>query len=203
MAGNILRPPAGTSMRELLRIRSDSQRATEIVGERFSSILLNGDVLLLQGDVGGGKTTFVRGLLRGLGHPDPRDVASPTFALHHRYVGGRLVVDHLDLYRLLDPNPADDSTSSDEALRTALERQGILDVFGDPGGIIAVEWPSALPESPARRAFSWHFDHISESGRFLSLWANDDLVGPAEGFAALFTREPLTDGFLAPSSGSS
>ncbi len=76
-----------------------SEEETEDVARRLASTLAAGDVLLVSGNLGAGKTAFVRGVAAGLGiHPD--DVASPTFTLIHEYRGGRLVLYHADLYRL-------------------------------------------------------------------------------------------------------
>ncbi|MAG56899.1 MAG: tRNA (adenosine(37)-N6)-threonylcarbamoyltransferase complex ATPase subunit type 1 TsaE [Planctomycetes bacterium] len=123
-------------------VETASPEATEGIASRLARALDAGDRILLHGDLGGGKTTFVRGLLRGLDHPDPREVASPTFAIHHRYVGGRLPVDHLDLYRL-DPGPA-------------LSLQGILDPLDDPDSVTAVEWPERLDGLPSNLALEVH-----------------------------------------------
>ncbi len=120
-----------------------SPEATEAAGAALATLLEPGDAILLFGDLGGGKTTFVRGLVRGLGHPDPREVASPTFAIHHRYEGGRLPVDHLDLYRL-------------EGVEDAMAWQGVLDPLDDPSGISVIEWPERLPWSPEGLALELH-----------------------------------------------
>jgi tRNA threonylcarbamoyladenosine biosynthesis protein TsaE len=68
------------------------------VGEKIASVLQPGDILLLHGDLGAGKTELVRGLSLGLGLP-PDQVSSPTFALVHEYPG-RIPLIHVDLYRL-------------------------------------------------------------------------------------------------------
>jgi tRNA threonylcarbamoyladenosine biosynthesis protein TsaE len=86
-----------------------------------------GDVVLLSGDLGAGKTSFVRGLAEGLGI-DPDEVSSPTFTLVHEYRGGRLTLYHADLYRLE---------------QTAAEDLG-LEELGAADGILAVEWPERL-----------------------------------------------------------
>ena len=86
-----------------------------------------GDVVLLSGNLGAGKTAFVRGLAIGLGI-DPREVSSPTFTLIHEYRGGRLVLYHADLYRL-------GSTASEDL---GLEEAGARD------GVLAIEWPDRL-----------------------------------------------------------
>jgi tRNA threonylcarbamoyladenosine biosynthesis protein TsaE len=91
-----------------------------------------GTVLLLSGELGAGKTAFVRGLAQGLGL-DRDDVTSPTFTLVHEYRGGRLPLIHIDLYRL---EHADlDEIGVDEDLARA--------------GIVAIEWPERLVRVPA------------------------------------------------------
>ena len=109
---------------------TDSAEATEDLGETLAGELRPGDVVLLEGDLAAGKTTLVRGLVRGLGGEDT-DVASPTFVLHHEYpCRGRGVdrVPHVDLYRLSE-NVSD------------LREIGIEDILSDANAVIAVEWP--------------------------------------------------------------
>jgi tRNA threonylcarbamoyladenosine biosynthesis protein TsaE len=100
---------------------------TEAVAERLARTLGPRDVVYLEGDLGAGKTTFARGLARGLG-ARAREVASPTFALVNEYAGeaGAIVLRHLDLYRLAD------------AARD-LEALGLPEsVAGAP---VCIEWP--------------------------------------------------------------
>jgi tRNA threonylcarbamoyladenosine biosynthesis protein TsaE len=104
-----------------------SQEDTERLAEALAARLRAGDVLLLSGPLGAGKTAFVRGLARGLGI-DADEVSSPTFTLLHEYGGGRLRLFHADLYRLGHGDAAD----------LGLEEAGVQD------GVLAVEWPDRL-----------------------------------------------------------
>jgi tRNA threonylcarbamoyladenosine biosynthesis protein TsaE len=81
-----------------LHLITPSPGKTQAVGEKIALVLQPGDVLLLHGDLGAGKTELVRGLSLGLGLP-PDQVSSPTFALVHEYPG-RIPLIHVDLYRL-------------------------------------------------------------------------------------------------------
>ncbi len=116
------------------------EEETEEEGRRLAASLVPEDVVYLEGDLGAGKTCFARGVASGLG-AEPREVASPTFAILHEYAGrwGEIVLRHLDLYRLAD--------SSRE-----------LEVLGLPesvaGAPVVVEWPSRALEAvlpPTRR----------------------------------------------------
>jgi tRNA threonylcarbamoyladenosine biosynthesis protein TsaE len=98
---------------------------TEAVAERLAAALRPGDVIALSGDLGAGKTTFTRGLARGLGSRAP--VSSPTFTLIHEYAGGRLPVYHVDAYRL---------RSAEDALSA-----GLADYLNRADGVIVIEWP--------------------------------------------------------------
>lgn len=78
---------------------TNSPERTEALGRALGGALRPGDVVALDGDLGAGKTVFVRGLAAGAGAA-PDAVRSPTFVLHHVYRGGRVVLHHLDFYRL-------------------------------------------------------------------------------------------------------
>jgi tRNA threonylcarbamoyladenosine biosynthesis protein TsaE len=104
-----------------------SEDETIAVAREFASTLSAGDVVLLSGTLGAGKTAFVRGLAQGLGI-NPDDVSSPTFTIVHEYRGGRLSLYHADLYRLE---------------RTATEDIG-LEEMGVEDGVLAIEWPDRL-----------------------------------------------------------
>ena len=104
-----------------------SEDETVAVAREIARTLQAGDVVLLSGDLGAGKTAFVRGLAEGLGI-DPADVSSPTFTIVHEYGGGRLRLYHADLYRLE---------------RAATEELG-LEEMGVQDGVLAIEWPDRL-----------------------------------------------------------
>ena len=91
-------------------------------------MLRRGDVLALSGDLGAGKTQFVKGLAAGLRYR--AEVTSPTFTLIHEYIGGRLPLYHFDFYRI---------ESEDEALRLGLEEY----LAGD--GVCVIEWGDKFP----------------------------------------------------------
>jgi tRNA threonylcarbamoyladenosine biosynthesis protein TsaE len=107
-------------------LESRSAAETEALGARIAERLRAGDVVVVSGEVGAGKTTLIRGACRALGVEGP--VTSPTFTIGRRYTGGRLPVSHLDLYRL-------------ESLEG--EDPALLDDYLGPDGVAFVEWPAA------------------------------------------------------------
>jgi len=108
-----------------------SESETAAAGRQLAATLRPGSVVLLYGDLGAGKTAFVRGLADGLGVP-PEDVSSPTFTLVQEYRGGRVPLFHVDLYRLNDPREMDDLG---------------LDEIAEEG-ILAIEWAEKWPRPP-------------------------------------------------------
>ncbi|MDO8677535.1 MAG: tRNA (adenosine(37)-N6)-threonylcarbamoyltransferase complex ATPase subunit type 1 TsaE [Acidobacteriota bacterium] len=109
------------------RYRSHAEAETRAIAARLAAGLAPGAVVLLSGDLGAGKTAFVRGLAEGLGI-EPGEVTSPTFTLVHEYRGGRLPLVHVDLYRL-------DSADLDEIG---------MDAELAAAGVVAVEWAERL-----------------------------------------------------------
>ena len=128
--------------------RSDAE--TQAVARDLAATLSAGDILLLSGTLGAGKTTFVKGLAEGLGI-DPADVSSPTFTLVHEYSGGRLALYHVDLYRLGETEP-EDLGLDDEAVAS---------------GVLVIEWPERLrrPLVGARRIV---LDIVDASSRLVT-----------------------------------
>jgi len=106
---------------------------TEAFGAELAGMLRAGDLVLLSGDLGAGKTTLARGIARALGVGGP--VTSPTFTIGQRYRGARGLVSHLDMYRLAGIED---------------EEEGLLADYLDGESIVLVEWPAValggLPE---------------------------------------------------------
>ncbi len=113
---------------------TQTESETAAIGRALAASLSAGDVVLLYGDLGAGKTAFVKGLAEGLGAPRD-EVSSPTFTLMQEYRGGRLTLFHVDLYRLDDPREIDDL--------------GLEEIAAD--GVLAIEWAEKLPPSRAQR----------------------------------------------------
>lgn len=111
-------------------IVTHSEEETSAAGERLARDLVPGSVVLLSGDLGAGKTAFVRGLARGLG-ASPDEVSSPTFTLIQEY-RGRTTLYHVDLYRLEPGDVAD--LGLDEMIET--------------NAIVAIEWAERWTDAP-------------------------------------------------------
>ena len=124
-----------------------SERETAALAGELAASLSAGDVVLLSGDLGAGKTAFVRGLAEGLGI-QPDDVSSPTFTLVHEYKGGRLTLYHVDLYRL--------EHASIEELGLDDEQAGL--------GVLAVEWPERL-DRPIAEAIEVELEILGQDQR--------------------------------------
>jgi tRNA threonylcarbamoyladenosine biosynthesis protein TsaE len=129
--------------------RTASPEATEALGAALAAELDPGDVVLVAGELGAGKTTFVRGAARALGVQ--QTVISPTFTIGARY-RGRVTVAHLDLYRL-----GGDLTAEDP---------GLLEDYLTPDAIAFVEWPdAAAPELSGRRVRHVRLAHAGGDAR--------------------------------------
>ena len=135
-------------MRPLLA-RSESD--TIAAGRELGRTLAPGTTVLLYGELGAGKTAFVRGLTEGLGL-DPEQVSSPTFTIVQEYRGNGRTLQHVDLYRL---NPV-------EVADIALE-----DLSGE-NTIVAIEWAERLPHPPASPVVEVRLQH-AEEGRQISI----------------------------------
>ena len=128
---------------------SHSPAETEALGEKFGRAAAPGQIIALSGDLGAGKTQFVRGLARGLGISGR--VHSPTFTLVNEYGGGRLKLFHLDLYRLETP---------------AQILSAGIDEFLQPDGVTVMEWAERLAHAELNgRTIFVRLNIVSETER--------------------------------------
>jgi tRNA threonylcarbamoyladenosine biosynthesis protein TsaE len=141
----------------LERFESRSAAETEALGAKIAERLGPGDVVVVAGEVGAGKTTLIRGACRALGIEGP--VTSPTFTIGHLYRGGRVPVSHLDLYRL-------------ESLEG--EDPGLLDDYLSPDEVAFIEWPAvAEPHFSRKKALVVRLRHTGGDSRAIELdWAS-------------------------------
>jgi len=133
-------------------MRLTSPQDTEALGEKLASLVAPGDVVALFGDLGAGKTTFARGVLRGLGFAG--DVASPTFPIVQAYAppDTRLPLWHVDLYRIEDPEELEE-LALDEARQDS---------------VLLIEWPERLGDRLWRDALRWRLSAAGEGARALT-----------------------------------
>jgi tRNA threonylcarbamoyladenosine biosynthesis protein TsaE len=127
--------------RRAKRLRSHSAAETERIGATIAAELGPGDVVLVSGELGSGKTTLIRGACRALGVEGP--VSSPTFTIGSRY-RGRVPVSHLDLYRLDD---------------LADEDPGLLDDYLTPDVVSFIEWPQGTDAGWGTAALRIRIEH--------------------------------------------
>jgi tRNA threonylcarbamoyladenosine biosynthesis protein TsaE len=135
-----------------VRVETSRPEETEAAGAELAGRLVAGDVVLVSGELGSGKTTFVRGACRALGVTDP--VTSPTFTIGHVYGGGPVEVAHLDLYRLHS---------------LAGEDPALLDDYLTPERIAFVEWPEAAAPQLERVAVRVSIEHAGGDRRALEI----------------------------------
>jgi tRNA threonylcarbamoyladenosine biosynthesis protein TsaE len=130
---------------------SNSPAETEAIGRQVAENVGVGSVLALKGELGSGKTLFVKGVVAGLA--SSADVTSPTFTILHEYRGGRLPIYHFDLFRVENPQ--------------ALARLGLDDYFfGD--GITVIEWADRFPEFVPEQGRWIFFEIKSETQRAIT-----------------------------------
>jgi tRNA threonylcarbamoyladenosine biosynthesis protein TsaE len=138
----------------LLEVTSASAEETEAVAARLAPRLRPGDVVTVSGELGSGKTTFVRGACAALGVTTP--VTSPTFTIGHRYAG-RMAIAHLDLYRFQSVSPAE---------------WGDLEPYFEDT-VAFVEWPEAGAGVLPQERVSVRLEHAGGDRRLLLLTCDD------------------------------
>ncbi len=128
-----------------------SEADTSAAGRALAARTASGTTILLYGDLGAGKTAFVRGLAEGFGI-DPAEVSSPTFTIVQEYRGPQLTLQHVDLYRL---TPREITDLALEDLMT-------------PTTVMAIEWAERLPEAPEGPAVNVRLEHV-DGGRRITI----------------------------------
>jgi tRNA threonylcarbamoyladenosine biosynthesis protein TsaE len=133
-------------------LRTESAAETQRRGAQLAATLRPGDVVLVSGDLGAGKTTFVRGAMQALGVTEP--VTSPTFVIGLRYEGASGPVAHLDLYRLHGLGHED---------------PGLLDPYFGPDTVTFVEWPEQAGDADLAATHRVRLAHAGGDARELEL----------------------------------
>ncbi|HUC89189.1 MAG TPA: tRNA (adenosine(37)-N6)-threonylcarbamoyltransferase complex ATPase subunit type 1 TsaE [Patescibacteria group bacterium] len=137
---------------------SESSETTEQLAERLGKVLRGGEVIELISDLGGGKTTFVRGLARGAQSPDK--VASPTFTISKVYDAKKFQIHHFDFYRLQEPGIIVDE---------------LAEVIGDPKVVVVVEWADVVQHVLPAKRLTVKIQHSPEDHRKLLFQAPKEL----------------------------
>ncbi len=144
------RSPRSRNVIERITLGAEETRA---LGRRLARTLKPEDVLLLIGELGAGKTTFVQGLAEGL-HIDPQRVHSPTFVLIHEYDGGRLPLYHIDAYRV---------QRAEELLEV-----GLTEYF-EKFGVTVIEWGERVRVVAPERAIEVRFEILERDRRRIEI----------------------------------
>jgi tRNA threonylcarbamoyladenosine biosynthesis protein TsaE len=130
-----------------------SAEETHSLGKVFGQSLPVNAIVAFFGDLGAGKTTFIRGLVDGIGSIDLRDVCSPTFTFLNIYSGNQMVF-HFDLYRL---------PREEEFFAAG------FDEYFNAGGICCIEWAEKIGSSLPSQAFNVSFSYLSEKARQIEI----------------------------------
>jgi tRNA threonylcarbamoyladenosine biosynthesis protein TsaE len=130
---------------------SADSETTESLAEKIGKQLRGGEVIELESDLGGGKTTFVRGLARGAGSKDK--VASPTFTISKVYKAPAFEIHHFDFYRLQQPGIITDE---------------LAEVVDDPKAVVVVEWSGVVQHVLPKNRLTLHIAQTPEGSRVLT-----------------------------------
>ncbi len=133
--------------------KTNSCEETERFAEEWGRSLVGGEVILLKGDLGAGKTHFVKGLARSLGVTDV--VTSPTFALHNVYYGTALTLNHFDFYRIEDS--------------AEVEMLGLTDFFYEKDAVSAIEWSENIFDLLPPKVLTVKIAKLSDSCREIQI----------------------------------
>ena len=132
---------------------SRSVEQTKQIAYDLAQTFVGGETLLLEGDLGAGKTHFAKGLAEGLGIADT--VTSPTFTLHNVYEGGRLTFNHFDFYRVDDPEE--------------VEMLGLCEYFSTPDGVAAIEWSANVKNLLPTKCITVNIAKLSDTERQITI----------------------------------
>lgn len=141
-----------------IQLTSASSEATENIAANIAARLKGGEVIELISDLGGGKTTFVRGLARGIGSPDR--VASPTFTISKVYKGTDMEIHHFDYYRLAN---------------AGLMEHELQELIGEKDVVIVIEWGDVVAHVLPAERLAVRLTRIGDESRELELEFPDSL----------------------------
>ena len=149
-----------------MQIATSNSDATFAIGERLGRNCQGGELFVLSSDLGGGKTTFTKGLAKGLGSTD--SVSSPTFTVSKVYKGKDLKLHHFDFYRL------------NEGGMVAHELAEFID---DPKSVVAVEWGDIIDDVLPKRRVTVRFERVAsgEDDRQITIQCSEELIYILEG----------------------
>lgn len=145
-------------------ITTKDAEATEAMGEKIGQRLQGGEVIELVSDLGGGKTTFVRGLARGFGSPNK--VASPTFTISKVYQAGKRQIHHFDFYRLQG---------------SGIVAHELEELVGLPEFVVVIEWAKVVQQVLPTARLTINIQTMEENTRHFVLECPDSLAYLAEG----------------------
>lgn len=148
-------------------VQSKNAKQTEQLGERLAKNINGGEVIQLISDLGGGKTTFTRGFVRGLQSKDV--VSSPTFTISNQYMGNKFTVYHFDFYRLQDPG---------------IVANELKEVTEEPDAVVIIEWADAVKDVLPEDTIKINFEPSGDTNRTLVILAPANKLYLAEGLLA-------------------
>lgn len=140
-----------------VKIVTKTVEETEALGQRLGKLLTGGELIELTGDLGSGKTVFIKGLAKGLGVDQP--ISSPTFTISRVYDAGTKQFHHFDFYRIGHKDIV------------GLE---IAEAANDPDAVVAVEWAEHIKDALPKDHLSVNISSADESKREISLIAHDE-----------------------------
>lgn len=132
---------------------TNSAEETKNIAEEFAKILKGGEIFVLSGDLGAGKTTFIQGLAKGLGIKN--EITSPTFVLMKQYRGDNLQLVHIDCYRIENPK--------------SLSELGLDEIFEDEQNIAVIEWGERILSLLPDKTMKIEFEYLGEEKRGIKI----------------------------------